>query len=132
MPESCCEQIAEEIYFNNFTSIMIWNVNQGLMCNKTKHWSLQSFREHYSLDSHPTHVNDETYNSSTSTPKDIFFFFEKLFHGKFYLLSEFLPEICWQEIAEEIFFKCVTGRLSQRLSSYLLQRLHFENSLHLN
>ena len=31
-------------------------------------------------------------------------FFEKLFMGIFYLLLEFLPEICWEEIAEEIFF----------------------------
>ena len=26
------------------------------------------------------------------------------YHGSFYLLSEFLPEICWEEIAEEILF----------------------------
>ena len=32
-------------------------------------------------------------------------FFKKLFLGKFYLLSEFLPEICYEEIAEKkIFF----------------------------
>ena len=30
--------------------------------------------------------------------------FEKLIHGSFNLLSEFLAEICWEEIAEEIFF----------------------------
>ena len=39
-----------------------------------------------------------------TTPNDRFFFSEKLFRGKFYLLSEFLPEIGWEEIAEEIFF----------------------------
>ena len=31
-------------------------------------------------------------------------FFEKLFMANFYLLSEFLPEICWEEITEEILF----------------------------
>ena len=30
--------------------------------------------------------------------------FWETYHGKFYLLSEFLPEICWEEIAEEILF----------------------------
>ena len=30
--------------------------------------------------------------------------FWETFHGSFYLLSEFLPEICWEEIAEEILF----------------------------
>ena len=29
--------------------------------------------------------------------------FEKLFHGIFVLLSKFLPEICWEEVPEEIF-----------------------------
>ena len=30
--------------------------------------------------------------------------FWQAFHGNFYLLSEFLPEICWEEIAKEILF----------------------------
>ena len=30
--------------------------------------------------------------------------FEKLFHGRFIYSQGFLPEICWEEIAEEIFF----------------------------
>ena len=30
--------------------------------------------------------------------------FWETFHGKFYLLAEFLPEICWEENAEEILF----------------------------
>ena len=30
--------------------------------------------------------------------------FLRNFSWQFYLLSEFLPEICWEEIAEEIFF----------------------------
>ena len=30
--------------------------------------------------------------------------FWETFHGNFYLLSKFLSEICWEEIAEEILF----------------------------
>ena len=30
--------------------------------------------------------------------------FWETFHGNFNLLSEILPEICWEEIAEEILF----------------------------
>ena len=48
-----------------------------------------------------------------STPNDRFF--EKLFHDRFYLLSEFLPEICWEEIAEEIL-----GFSSNKPTHYLL------------
>ena len=30
--------------------------------------------------------------------------FWETFHGNFFLLSEFFPEICWEEIVEEILF----------------------------
>ena len=30
--------------------------------------------------------------------------FWEILHGSFNLLSEFLPEICWEEIAEKILF----------------------------
>ena len=30
--------------------------------------------------------------------------FWETFHGNFYILSELLPEICWEKIAEEILF----------------------------
>ena len=61
-----------------------------------------------SFSSHHTHttilyVSCRTYSLSP-TPNERFFFFENLFHGKFYLSSEFLPEICWEEIAEEMCF----------------------------
>ena len=39
--------------------------------------------------------------SLTSTPIDRWDFLEALL---FYLLLEFLPEICWEDAAEEIFF----------------------------
>ena len=40
--------------------------------------------------------------SLKATPNDRFF--EKLFMAILFLLSDFLPEICWEEIAEEILF----------------------------
>ena len=33
--------------------------------------------------------------------------FWETFHGSFYLLSEFLPETCWEEIAEKIWWYCI-------------------------
>ena len=47
------------------------------------------------------YVSGGTY-SLTSAPNDRFYL--ETFYGNFYFLSEFLPEICWEEIAEEIFF----------------------------
>ena len=46
------------------------------------------------------YMSDRTY-SLTSTPNDRFL---RNFSWQFYLLSEFFPEICWEEVAEEIFF----------------------------
>ena len=45
------------------------------------------------------YVSGGTY-SLKSTPNDRFF--EKLFMAILVYFQEFLPEICWQEIAEEI------------------------------
>ena len=57
------------------------------------------------------------------------------FHGNFYWLSEFLPEICWEEIAEEIlfvfhFFLCLAwdsnpGFSSNKPTHYLLENGDF-------
>ena len=47
------------------------------------------------------HYNTSIRIIDLSTPNDRFF--EKL-SWQFYLLSEFLPEICWGEIGEEILF----------------------------
>ena len=44
------------------------------------------------------YINGGTY-SLKSTANDRFF--EKLFMAILFLRSEFLPEICWKEIAEE-------------------------------
>ena len=47
------------------------------------------------------YINGGTY-SFKSTPNNRLFW--ETFHGSFNLLTEFLPEICWEEITEEIFF----------------------------
>ena len=47
------------------------------------------------------YINDGTYNLK-STPNDRIF--SETFHGSLYLLSQFLPEICWDKIAAEIIF----------------------------
>ena len=61
-------------------------------------WPLQPFSQDYGLASHTTHVvcvnfirqrRDLQFNVDSERQ-----FFEKLFSWQFYLLSEFLPEIC--------------------------------------
>ena len=47
------------------------------------------------------YVSGGTYGLK-STPNDRIFW--ETFHGSFNLLSEFLPEICWEEIAKEKYF----------------------------
>ena len=47
------------------------------------------------------YVSGGTYKYKVDSERQIFW---KTFHGSFILLSEFLPEICWEEIAEEILF----------------------------
>ena len=63
---------------------------------------------------------------STSNNK----FFEKNFRGNFYLLSEFLPEICWKDIAEEIFlfiFRFDTQPTIQTRALRLIIYIYSEN-----
>ena len=71
-------------------------------------WPLQLFSLDYGPASHITHV---VWVSFIRECRNLKFnidseqqIFEKLFHGRFiYLLSELLPEICWEEKAEEIY-----------------------------
>ena len=42
-----------------------------------------------------------TYSFKVDSERQIIW---ETFHGNFILLSEFLPEICWEEITEEILF----------------------------
>ena len=48
--------------------------------------------------------------SLKSTPNDRFFW--ETFHGNFILLSEFLPEVCWEEIAKEHFLYSRWGMIT--------------------
>ena len=58
------------------------------------------------------YMSGRTY-SLKSTPKDRFL---RSFSWQFYLFSEFLPEICWEQVNEEIFsyfpFWCLTWSLN--------------------
>ena len=80
------------------------------------------------------YVSGGTY-SLKSTPND--WFFEKLFMAILFQHSEFLPEICWEEIAEEnILFWCLAwgpkpGFTSTKPTHYLLDYGNFhEYPLH--
>ena len=47
------------------------------------------------------YISGGTYSFIVDSERQIFW---ETFHGNFYLLSECLAEICWEEIAEEILF----------------------------
>ena len=71
--------------------------------------SFQSFSQDCGLASHTTHVVCVNFicqwrgtYSLMSPPNNRFF--EKLFHGKFYIPPELIPEICWEKAVEKIFF----------------------------
>ena len=57
--------------------------------------------------------------------------FWETFHGNFYLLSEFLPKICWEEIAVEILFviRLLIAVVDKYVVSKLLQFIHIRYSL---
>ena len=75
------------------------------------------FSQDYGLTSHTTHLACINFirewwdlQINVDSERQIF---EKLFFGRFYLPSKFLSEICWDKIAEEIFFfyfsfRCLT------------------------
>ena len=70
-------------------------------------WSLRPFSQDYwpSFSHHLTSVNFihkwRDLQFKVDSESQIIW---ETFHSKFYLLSEFLPEICWEEIAEKILF----------------------------
>ena len=47
------------------------------------------------------YISGGTYSFKVDSEQQIFW---ETFHGNFILLSEFLPEIRWEEIADEILF----------------------------
>ena len=68
------------------------------------------------------YISSGTY-SLKSTPNDRFF--EKLFIATLYQHSDFLPEICWEEIAEEMFFVfCFDIWLGARTLAFHLRSQH--------
>ena len=69
-------------------------------------WSLQPFSHNYDLASHSTYVvcvsfylKDGTYSLQSAQKNRLV----RSFSRQFYLLSDFSPEICWEEVVEEIF-----------------------------
>ena len=71
-------------------------------------WPLQPFSQDYGLASHTTQVVCVNFRREwrdlqlkVDSERQIFW---ETFSWQVYLLSEFLPEICWEEVAEEIFF----------------------------
>ena len=98
------------------------SVTNATMFTTIHNWLIQPFSQYYDLDSHTIHVlivsiNRCTYSLKT-IPNDSFL---RKFTLQFYLLSEFLPKICWEEINEEIFFFflfwCLNRDLNRGLTS---------------
>ena len=67
-------------------------------------WVLQPFSQDYDLASYITHVVRinfirEWLDVQFNVDSERQIFFKKICHFRFPLVSEFLPEICWEEIA---------------------------------
>ena len=102
----CPKQALNHEFFGSRHGEFLWNI----FYVRTLHihnWLLQPFSQDYSLVSHTTHVvclnfirewRDLQFNVDFEQQ-----IFEKLFQSRIYLPSECLSEICWEEIAEEIF-----------------------------
>ena len=67
----------------------------------TNIWPAQPFNQGYLLTSHTSHVVCVKFISGGTY--SLTFVKKKLFHGRFIYSQEFLTEICWEEIAEEIY-----------------------------
>ena len=109
-------------------------VSCWLLCRSTgfiSHSLIQTFSQEYEIACHTTYVAcvNFLYMSGAAyilqwTPNDRFL---SRFPWQFYLLSEFLTEICWAEVAEIIFsFWCLTtwglnsGLASSKAIHYLI------------
>ena len=71
-------------------------------------WPLQSFSQDYGLTLHTTHLVCINFIHEWRDLQSNVDFWETFFMAGFYLYSEFLPEICWEEIAEKICFFCIS------------------------
>ena len=88
-------------------SVVIWLSHCVIYKNKffckkayIHNWPLQPFSQDYGLASHTTHVVSFHFIHEWRDLK----IFDKLFHGTITYSQSFWPYICWEEIAEEIFF----------------------------
>ena len=83
-------------------------------------WPLQPFSQYYGLASHTTHIVCVLIlymNGGTYSLKSIRNYrFLRNFSWQFNLLSAFLPEICWELVAEEIFFHISIWHLTKGLN----------------
>ena len=89
-------------------------------------WPLQLFSQDYGLASHTTYVVcvnfiHEWWNLQFNIDSEWQILWET-FHGSFYLLSDFLLEICWEENAEEIIFVFYFG-VWPKARSMVLRRI---------
>ena len=89
-----------------FLSICCW---AGRLASSYIHnWPLQHFSQNYGLAFHATHAVCFNFIHKWRSLQFKFFgiarFLKKLFYGKFIYSQEFLPEICWDRAAHEIFF----------------------------
>ena len=91
------------ILYNSTDFFFIYYFNRHTYIHN---WPLQPFSQGYGLASHTTHVVRVNFIRGW---RDLLFkvytelqIFWVTFSWQVYLLSEFLPEICWEEVAEEI------------------------------
>ena len=146
-----------QYYTGSNASLLPWKIcvcncprakNPDLKPNESRKWFIHSIIDHYNpsvriidLVSHTTCVVYVNYVHKwwelQFNVNSAWQIFEKLFHDSFYLLSEFLLEICWEEIAEEIlfvffFFWCLAwdsnpGFTYNKRTHYLLDYGDFEH-----
>ena len=129
----------------NFSTFSRFDLSYG-SCANSSHgwWSNQPFTNrigHYNpsvriidLGSHTTYIVYVNFIHKWRERQ----IFLRNFSWQFYLLSELLPEICWEEIAEEIFFVfcfdvwlgCSNPGFScNKATHYLLDHGHYINKL---
>ena len=98
-------------------------------------WPLQPCSQNYGLASHTTHAVCVNFIREWRNLQFNVDSVRQIFSWQFYLLSEFLTEICWEEVAEKIFFhisfswSCMTWGLNYLLPTGIglptrLRRLH--------
>ena len=109
-------------------------VTQLIIHTYRHNWPLQPSSQDYGLASHTTHVECVNFirewqnlRFNVDSERQIF---EKLFHGRFILLSEFLPEIYWEKNVEVFFcfIFCFDVSAEMRLRTVRLISQHKTNT----